>query len=96
MTTWLCIAHEMQYQRSLRLRAIVLPIARSSLYRDESTSDLYRVDFFALSRGTWAPHEEHCTLLDMPFRPLPLPLLRLFFGIYNSSMRLIRYDGMPS
>jgi hypothetical protein len=39
------------------------------------------VTFFALSRGTKAPHWLQCTVPELPLPPLDLPLLALFFGM---------------
>jgi len=39
------------------------------------------VIFFALSRGTIAPHWLQCTVPELPFPPFVLPRLVRFFGI---------------
>jgi hypothetical protein len=65
------------------------PDALSSFASVGSTRVILPVTFFALSLGTKAPHWLQLTVPELPFPPLDLPLLALFFGIYW--VRLVCY-----
>jgi hypothetical protein len=65
---------------------IYAPDALNSFASVGSTRVILPVTFFALSRGTKAPHWLQLTVPELPLPPFDLPLLALFFGICSVSV----------
>ena len=71
------------------------PWAFNSLARVGSTRVILPVIFFALSRGTIAPHWLQCTVPALPFPPLVRPRLVLFYPLNLMAVILHLRHNIP-